>query len=249
MRISTIISTVFLVVECSAAALPYEDSKNAAITVVKRQVGPGGNRPGIDMSRPSEWDDLPPLPDSVREAYEQQLELEALAVLNAWWDVDFFQDVPLVLLLQFTYLSENRILEVLQTLLPSGIAPDRKKAAVASLMEEKLSRLDLRQLEQQMQEIVQFKQQNERFGSPGQERWRHAYYWKAGDPRGLLSPFDFMDRGQSRLLAVVKARSGNFDEESLVQYLVGLNPFLNSKRAARLLEIALKVFEFDNEAF
>ena len=245
MRASTIVNSALLITGSFVVASWHQDITPTAIAIDKRQIGTGGgNGPPIDLDRPAEWDDLPPLPDDVKEAYEQQVEFESLALLNSWWDNNLLQTVPFALSVRFTYLSELRILEILERVMPADIAPNRRKAAITALMEQKLGELDIQVLEQQMQQIVQFRQQNENFGSPGQERWRYTEYRKDGDPFGLLSPFEFMVQGQTRLLIITKARNGTVKRRKLMRYLMDQNPFLSRKQAAEYIKSTFSDFKF-----
>ena len=259
MHVSKVIIFGLLALVSSALAAPrYEFSTTpdaATLMLEKRQVGGGGGGGGgggsdeePDLDRPSEWNDLPRLePSSLRETYKQHVQLETLALLSGGDPALPFRLSLSYAYHRFTYLLPGQLFEDLRELAPLI----RAEQSFSRVFEQKMSELDVPTLEQQLEGLVAFRQEHERLGSPGQERWRYPLLRRPEDPVGLLSPFDSLTVVQDRLLIATKARDGMTDPSQLSQYIRSRDPFLfgDEDIAALVVENALSDYGATPDGF
>ena len=261
MRAGTVVNLCIYLLGGSVLASPFQpltavaNAASASGIINKRQIGGGGvsGAGGGDdfrKSRPAEWDNLPPLPPKIAFAYESNAQTELLAFANAGFMRGGIYEgaawMTALLGVKMTYLSEERIEEIVSNFAQQFSALTGRGVSVKDMLEGRLNDLDLPQLEQQMAEMVRFRQENEDLGAPGQEFWRNPMIWTKGQPIGFHSPFYTLTWSQDRQLIVAKARSGRFNRQELTDYVRSHDPFLAGfeSETVDLVKRALEDFNF-----
>ena len=229
------------------SALGFPSASDTGAIIEKRIIGGGGDDGDMDMARPLEWIDLPPLEPFIREAYNQQIQLEALSFMAEGELETAFQVAVIVTRNKFTYLTPEEVFAQVQALAPLL----REQGSIANALERKLSELDVPTLERQLEEIVAFRREHETPGAPGQESWRYRATRRRGDPMGLPSPFDSITEAQDKILIVAKARSGMTSRRRLAQYIRSRDPYLSEgkDRTATVVNNALSDYNFRPRGF
>lgn len=236
----------------SVLAIPsqFPAAAAAAAAIDKRQTAGGDSGSEGNFGRPAEWENLTPLPRDIARAYERNVQTDALAYIGFELTGNLDSDVNLAqeILYGRTYLTPMRIRDIVMRTVTQIIEWKRAGLTTNSELQERLT-LGLQQLEQEMAEIVRFRRENERLGSPGQETWRYPYLKQEGQPDGLVSPYHSLTETQDFQLIIAKARSGRFTDQQLLDYLLSQDPFLadHETYAATLIRDAYTMYKFEPE--
>lgn len=213
----------------STLAIPSQPASSSSYSnsLTKRQIM-GTEGDNVDPIRPAEWDDLPPLPAALEQAYERNAEMLSLALLTT----EMFSNTDASMVAEYldammTYLSPDRVPEIFEsaTQLTADSVPEGDTAY--TVLSARMRDLDLQALEQEMAEFVRFRTENESIGSPGQEAWRYPFLREEDEPLGRASPFHSLTESQDRLLIVAKVLSDRtLTQRQLLLYLLNQDPFL-----------------------
>lgn len=241
--------TAAAVLDATAVAVP--DAASAFNAIDKRAVGGGPGDEEIYTERPAEWDNLPPLPPEMALAYEKNVRTEMIAIARAVGfrdSDDLGGEVWLKSFLKasMTYLTLERMDELINEFMQQYNSLVARGVRDRDMLEARLSELDLSQLEEQMAQMVRFRQENEDLGARGQEFLRNPMTRREGQPRTIYSPFYSLTWLQGRQLIIAKARSGRFSRQQLVDYVRSQDPFLAGfeEETFPIVWKALKDFDF-----
>lgn len=240
--------TAAAVLDATAVAVP--DAASAFNAIDKRQIGRGPDGEDIITDRPAEWDNLPPLPTEMARAYEKNVRTEMIAIARAvdFRDDEFGGEAWLKSFLQatMTYLTLERMDELISDFMQQYNSLAARGVRDRDMLEGRLAELDLSQLEEQMAEMVRFRQENEDLGAPGQEFLRNPMTRREGQPMTVYSPFYSLTWLQDRQLIIAKARSGRFNRRQLVDYVRSQDPFLAGfeEETFTMVSKALSDFKF-----
>ena len=186
-------------------------------------------------------DTLPLPPASLIPIIDQQARY--MAMLHVPSSMYVQANLATYLLTEVPYLSVYRaeriayyVINALQTMDQSGRLPG---PTIDEILDAQLDSLDVSALEQQMDVIVSFIEQNLNLanGPPIGD-------WTANSQEEETpSPFERLTKladNQARLLAILKARRGDVSTSSLAGYLREQNPFMGFEDAVEMAEISIE---------
>lgn len=211
-----IVASFALLTLGSVQAIPTQHPASTANAIIdKRQIGETGQARDDWYVRPAEWDDLPPLPPNLKQAYERNAKHFTIALLTT--DMVESNDEKLemakvALKNKMTYLTNDSARAI--AVASAKHINDQTSAGVDedSILDSLLEAMDVQTLEEEMAEFVRFRQEHER---------------QIGPPVGLAPPFHSLTTSQDHQLILKKARSGGLPNvEVILEYLLSHDPFL-----------------------